>query len=136
MTSSTSPDRLSHPAVEPIALRYARIALGVAFLSAVGSRLGIWGHSSFAKFESYAAEVNSFMPAITLPFLARAATVLEAGFGIALIVGYQVRWAARGSAVLLALFAVAMAISFGVKEPLDYSVFSASACALLLSTRV
>ena len=42
-------------------------------------------------------------------------------------------WTALASAVLLALFAVAMTISFGVKEPLDYSVFSASAAALLLA---
>jgi len=31
------------------------------------------------------------------------------------------------------LFGTAMAISFGIKTPLDYSVFSASAGALLLS---
>jgi hypothetical protein len=40
---------------------------------------------------------------------------------------------ALGSAVLLALFGIAMAISFGIKSPLDYSVFSASAGALVLA---
>jgi hypothetical protein len=40
---------------------------------------------------------------------------------------------ALGSALLLALFGIAMAISFGVKSPLDYSVFSASAAAALLA---
>jgi len=35
--------------------------------------------------------------------------------------------------VLLALFGAAMAISFGIKSPLDYSVFSASAGALVLA---
>jgi hypothetical protein len=35
--------------------------------------------------------------------------------------------------LLLALFGTAMAISFGIKSPLDYSVFSASAAALLLA---
>lgn len=40
---------------------------------------------------------------------------------------------ALGSAVLLAIFGTAMAISLGLKSPLDYSVFSASAGALLLS---
>jgi hypothetical protein len=30
------------------------------------------------------------------------------------------------------MFGIAMAISFGIKEPLDYSVFSASAAAVLL----
>jgi hypothetical protein len=37
--------------------------------------------------------------------------------------------------VLLAAFGTAMAISFGLKSPLDYSVFSASGAALLLALR-
>jgi hypothetical protein len=41
---------------------------------------------------------------------------------------------ALASAGLLAVFAIAMAISFGIKEPLDYSVFSASAAALLVAS--
>jgi uncharacterized membrane protein YphA (DoxX/SURF4 family) len=112
---------------------YARVALGAAFLSAVGSRLGLWGGNDFAAFERYTAEVNSFMPAATIPLLARAATVLELALGVALVAGVGGRWVARGAALLLALVGTAMAISFGVKSPLDYSVFSASACALLLS---
>jgi hypothetical protein len=40
---------------------------------------------------------------------------------------------ALASAALLALFGTAMAISLGPKSPLDYSVFSASAGALLLA---
>lgn len=115
------------------AVRYARIALGAAFLSAVASRLGLWGESDFAAFEQYTAEVNSFMPAFTIPFLARAATFLELTLGLALIAGVQLRWVALAAAVLLAMFATAMAISFGIQSPFDYSVFSASACALLVS---
>jgi uncharacterized membrane protein YphA (DoxX/SURF4 family) len=53
--------------------------------------------------------------------------------GLALILGIWPRWVALGSAALLALFGTAMAISFGFKSPLDYSVFSASAGALLLA---
>lgn len=123
------------PRLAAFAPRYARIALGASFLSAVSSRLGIWGNSSFAKFEAYAGEVLSFMPASTVPFLARAATALELGFGVALVLGIGLRWVALGAAALLLLFAVSMAISFGLREPLDYSVFSASACALLLAQR-
>jgi hypothetical protein len=40
---------------------------------------------------------------------------------------------AFGAATLLFLFGTAMAISFGIKSPLDYSVFSASAAAVLLA---
>ncbi len=119
------------------ALRYGRVALGAAFLSGIASRFGLWGkgvgYGDFAHFAQYTAEVNSFMPAATIPFLAWTATAAELVFGVALVAGIRVRWAALGSAVLLALFGIAMAISFGIKEPLDYSVFSASAAALLLA---
>ena len=123
--------------VERWAVRYARIALGAAFLSGIASRFGLWGkgvgYGSFANFVRYTAEVNSFMPAFTIPFLAWAATVAELVLGVALILGVRLRWTALGSALLLLLFGTAMAISFGLKEPLDYSVFSASAAALLLA---
>lgn len=116
---------------------YARIALGAAFLSAVASRFGLYGKNvgwgNFSNFLRYTAEVNSFMPAFTIPFLGWTATIAETAFGIALILGLWQRWVALGSAVLLALFGSAMAISFGIRSPLDYSVFSASAGALLLA---
>ncbi len=119
------------------AVRYARIALGAAFLSAVGSRFGLYGKDvgwgNFSNFMRYTAEVNSFMPAFTIPFLAWAATAAETSFGIALILGLWPRRVALGSALLLALFGTAMAISFGIKSPLDYSVFSASGAAALLA---
>lgn len=122
---------------ERMGLLYARIALGAAFLSGIASRFGLYGknvgYGNFGNFVRYTAEVNSFMPAVTIPFLAWAATAAELFFGITLILGVWKRWIALGSAVLLAFFAIAMTISMGVKSPLDYSVFSASAAALLLA---
>ncbi len=123
--------------LERFALVYARIALGGAFLSAVASRFGLWDGSvdldHFPKFLEYTAQVNSFLPAVTIPLLAWAATIAELSLGIALVLGFQLRWTALVASWLLFLFATAMAISFGPKEPLDYSVYSASAGALLLA---
>jgi putative oxidoreductase len=120
-----------------VARLYARIALAAAFLSAVGSRFGMYGKDvgwgNFANFTKYTAEVNSFMPAWTIPYIAWIATVAETFFAIALLIGIWPRWIALGTAVLLALFGTAMAISFGIRSPLDYSVFSASAAAFLLA---
>jgi putative oxidoreductase len=117
-----------------LGILYARIALGAAFLSAVADRFGLWGKygawGNFANFEQYTAQVNSFMPGFMIPFLAWAATAAELSLGITLILGIWTRWVALGAASLLFLFATAMAISFGIKSPLDYSVFSASAGAL------
>jgi putative oxidoreductase len=146
-TSSTSSEHAQHN--EPTSNRpltwermgifYARIALGCAFLSAVADRFGLWGKyggwGNFANFMRYTAQVNSFMPAFTIPVLAWTATVAETTFGILLILGVWLRWVALGSAILLAMFGTAMAISFGLKSPLDYSVFSASGAAVLLALR-
>lgn len=119
------------------AILYARMGLGAAFLSGIASRFGLYGkdqgYGNFANFVKYTAEVNSFMPSSTIPFLAWAATIAEFVLGILLVFGLWPRWTAWGSAILLALFGAAMAISFGIKSPLDYSVFSASAAAMLLA---
>ena len=127
----------SSASLERLAYLYGRIALGVAFLSGIADRFGLYwgrnvGYGNFAGFEKYTEQVNSFMPASTIPFLAWAATAGEFFFGVALVLGLWTRWAALGSALLLVLFGVAMAISFGIKSPLDYSVFSASAAALMI----
>jgi putative oxidoreductase len=123
---------------ERLGILYARVALGAAFLSGIADRFGLYrgrnvGYGDFAGFERYTAQVNSFMPAATIPFLAWAATAAEFLLGVALIIGIWPRWVALGGAFLLVLFGVAMGISFGIKSPMDYSVFSASACAVLLA---
>jgi uncharacterized membrane protein YphA (DoxX/SURF4 family) len=119
--------------------RYARIALGAAFLSAVASRFGVWDGTldlkHFSGFLEYTAEVNAFMPPVTVPLLAWAATAAETALGILLILGVWPRWIALSSAIVLAMFGTAMAISLGLKSPMDYSVFSASAAAALLTQR-
>jgi uncharacterized membrane protein YphA (DoxX/SURF4 family) len=116
---------------------YARLAIGGAFLSAVGARFGLWDGTldleHFPRFIQLTAEVNSFMPSATIPFLAWAATIAELSLGLALVAGFHTRTAGFGAAILLALLGTAMALSYGVKEPMDYSVFSASAGALLLA---
>jgi uncharacterized membrane protein YphA (DoxX/SURF4 family) len=124
--------------LERLGIFYARFTLGAAFLSGIADRFGFYrgrniGYGNFDGFMRYTARVNSFMPPATIPFLAWAATAAEFFLGIALILGIWPRWVAIGSALLLALFGMAMAISFGIKSPLDYSVFSASAGAVLLA---
>ena len=120
---------------ERLALLYARFALGAAFLSAVAARLGLWDDRPhpFQSFIAYTGEVNLFLPPQLYPTLAVAATIAETTLGIALIFGIRPRWTTIASAVLLALFGIAMSISGGIKSALDASVFSASACAAVMS---
>ena len=117
--------------------RYARIALAAAFLNAVAGRFGLWTGQvrweSFERFIARTAELNAWAPQFMVPVLAWSATIAETTLAVMLIAGVGVRWAAFGSAALLAWFATAMLVYTGLKPPLDYSVFSASACALLLA---
>jgi len=138
METSESRDKPGRPDWLRWAALCARIALGAAFLSGIADRFGLYrgrnvGYGNFAGFMRYTAKVNSFMPPSTIPFLAWAATAAELFFGTTLILGIWRVWVALGSAVLLILFGTAMAISFGIKSPLDYSVFSAASAALLVA---
>lgn len=118
---------------------YARLGLAAAFLSAVAGRFGLWSGEprwdAFERFLTRTAELNGWAPPFLIPVLAWAATLAETSLAVALIAGVGIRWAAFGSAMLLAWFATAMLVYTGPKPPLDYSVYSASACALLLALR-
>ena len=129
--------KLRPPNWKSVGLLYARVALGAAFLSAVASRFGLWDRTldlkHFANFILYAGQVNSFMPSSVVPYIAVTATVAETSLGVLLIMGLWLRWVSLASALLLAMFGTAMAISFGLQSPMDYSVFSASGAAVLLA---
>jgi putative oxidoreductase len=121
---------------QDISILLLRFALAFGFLSAVASRLSLWGqHSSgWDNFVIYAGQVNSFAPENVVLFLTVASTILETSFAIMLLVGFKTRLASVGAAILTLLFSLAMTYSFGIKEPLDYSVFVVCTSAFLLST--
>ncbi|MDD5033184.1 MAG: DoxX family membrane protein [Methylococcaceae bacterium] len=118
-----------------------RLALALTFLLSVADRLGLYGRpgepgvswGSFDHFLAYNAQVNSFMPKAIQPLLGVTATVCEFAFGTMLLLGVFTREGALLTAGLLLLFGSAMAISFGIKSPFDYSVFSALSAALFLA---
>ena len=113
-----------------------RLVLASGFLSAVASRLGLLGKKSsgWANFLDYTSQVNSFLPKSFIPTIAVTSTLLETGLGILLLIGFKTKYAGYGASFLTLLFAFAMTYSFGIKEPLDYSVFAFSAGAFLLAT--
>jgi uncharacterized membrane protein YphA (DoxX/SURF4 family) len=118
-----------------------RLTLALSFLFSVADRLGIlgppgapgvsWGN--FANFLTYSAQVNSFAPAALQPPLGIVATIFESLFGFALLIGIYTRAAALAAGALLFAFGCAMAISFGIKSPFDYSVFTAMSGSLFLA---
>lgn len=120
---------------------YLRLALGISFLSAVADRFGLWGPPSepqvawgnFPQFLAYTAQLNPYLPPAWIPALGWTVTAAEMIFGIFLIVGLWIRRTALLSGILLGGFAIGMLMGLNLKAPLDYSVLTASAGALLLS---
>src|SRR5215475_3187418 len=120
---------------------FLRLSIAGGFLSSVADRLGIlgapgtpnvaWG--AWAPFVEYTAKLNWFAPAPVVSFLAWAATFGETVLAVGLIVGWQLRWFALGSGLLLLSFALTMTLALGIKAPLNYSVFAASAGAFFLA---
>lgn len=117
-----------------------RIAIGIGFLSAVADRFGLWGPpgapgvtwGNVAKYNAYVAQLNWFVPAVLIPFVGWAATIAELVLGVTLLVGWQLRWSALLSALMLAAFGLTMTLALGPHAPLSYSVFSAASAAFLL----
>ena len=120
---------------------FARLALGVSFLSAVADRFGLWGQhgaknvswGDFAHFVKYTGAVMSLFPGSLTVSFAWSATIAETLFGILLIAGFKTRITSVLSGLLLLSFALGMATGLGIKPPFDYSVFSAAAAAFLLA---
>ena len=121
---------------------YVRFALGVSFLAAVTDRCGPWGPpgtrnvawGNFDNFLVYTAQLNPYLPTPWIPAVGWIVTLAEVVCGLALIVGFQTRRVAVVSGLLLLALALGMIRGAGIKAPFNYSVFSASAEALLLAT--
>jgi uncharacterized membrane protein YphA (DoxX/SURF4 family) len=118
---------------------FLRIALGIALLSAVADRLGLWGASAswgnWKNFEAYTRQLTFFLPPFLSKISAYVATILETAFGLLLIIGFKTRIVANLTGILLLLFALSMSISLGVKSAFDYSVWVGSAAAFLLAVQ-
>jgi len=122
---------------------FLRLALGAGFFILGLDRLGVWGPygkpwvswGDWKHFSTYAHEVMGFLPGGLAEALAIIATVAEISFGILLLPGVFIRQAAFGSGVLTGCFAIAMAITYGITSPINYSVFTVSAASFLLSAQ-
>lgn len=119
---------------------FTRLAVAIAFLSAVADRMGLWGppgtkHASWGNWENfmvYSNQLNFFAPDLLKEPLAIIATLLEVVFAVSLLIGYRTKITAKLSGLLLVLFAVTMTVAFGIKSTFTYSVWiGAGACFLL-----
>ena len=120
---------------------FLRLALGIGFIYPVLDRIG-WlgpadgnniGWGDWPTFLNYTHILLPIFSKSISDTFGLIATIAEVVFAILLIVGYKTKLASIGSFILLFGFATCMAITLGLKAPFNYSVFTASAAALLLS---
>lgn len=121
---------------------FARASLGLTFLSAVADRFGWWGplgtiNVAWGGVDEFTAYVRRLTPYLT-PTLTEVAawgsTAIEVVLGVALVIGLGLRWTALASTATLLVFALSMALFAGLEAPLNASVFTAAAAALLLAS--
>lgn len=124
-----------------VAVLTLRVALALAFLSAVADRFGLWGPpgspnvawGTFDSFIEYTGLLLWFLPPAVVHVCGWIATALEVVFAVGLLSGYCVRWFALASALLMLSFAITMTIAMGLEPAFSYSVWTASASAFLLA---
>ncbi|HWA35407.1 MAG TPA: hypothetical protein VG737_14805 [Cyclobacteriaceae bacterium] len=117
---------------------FLRVSIAASFLSAVADRFGWWSPEvsawgNWTKFLDYTRIINPWFPDSLIPTVGTVATAAETLFALCLLAGFKTEFFAKLSGFLLLAFALSMTFSSGVKGPLDYSVFSASAAAFALS---
>ena len=121
---------------------FARLAVGFVFISHIADRLGFWGPPGASNvawgnleiFYNNVRALNPYLPDVLIPVVGWIVNVAELTLGVLLIAGFKTRWAGFLTGLLLLAIAVANAVVFGIKVPLNYSIFSAAAAAFLIAS--
>ena len=125
------------------AVLLARFGLSAGYLSSVADRFGAWGRPgtpgvAWGDFQRFITHIETMplTPPGSAPFLAWLTTVLEAAFGLSLLVGLRTRTMGFGSGCLLLVFAVMLlSSSAGFHGVFTSSVLSAAGASMLLATK-
>ncbi len=117
---------------------FLRASIAFGFLSAVADRFGFWPEENsawgnWASFLEYTQLINPWVPHNFIHLIGSIATLAEVLLAFFLIIGFKTSLVGKLSGYLLLIFGLAMTFTIGIKAPLDYSVFSASAAGFGLS---
>lgn len=125
----------------PYASLLMRLALAFTLLSAVADRFGFWGNPgdknvAWGDWFRFVEHIHTWVPFASrgaADKLAVAITIFQVSFGLMLLFGIKVRWAAIGTGFLFMVFALTMTFAYGIKAPLDSSVFVGIGASFLLA---
>lgn len=127
-------------AIAPFAQLFTRLILAIGFFIPVADRFGwlgapgtgivSWGNWSL--FLQYTHSLLPFLSSGLADVFGLFATVLEIAFGILLLIGFNTRYAALGTALLTFTFACCMIGVQGIAAPFKYPVFVYTSAGLLL----
>lgn len=125
----------------PYTILFLRLALAFTMLSSVADRFGFWGDTGdkgvrWGDWFNFAGYTHTVVPFVSRGFgekIATASTLLEVTLALMLLFGFRVRWAAVGVFILSLLLAMALSITFGIKEVFNQQVFVTMAASLLLA---
>jgi uncharacterized membrane protein YphA (DoxX/SURF4 family) len=124
-----------------IAQLVLRIALGLGFIIPVMDRIG-WigapgsGKVAWGDWSHFTDYTNVLLPFLSRPGANAAgvlATISEALIGVCLLIGFKIKIAALGAALITLAFAVCMIAATGIIAPFKYPVFVFTGAGLVLS---
>lgn len=118
-----------------------RLALGAGFILPVMDRFGLLGPpgsgAAWGDWKHFVDYTQTLVPFTSRSFaevMSLLATIAELLFGICLIIGFRIKEAALGAAILTLVFGLSMAIFVGIGAPFSYPVFVFTGAALVLSS--
>ncbi|AUI66003.1 MULTISPECIES: DoxX family membrane protein [Glaesserella] len=113
---------------------FLRFSVATSMISAIADRFNLWSPEmtvwgTMDAFIQYATPAMFYIPDPLMPAAAWFATIVELIAAITLLLGFKTELSAKISGIVLAVFALSMTFSFGIKSVFDYSVFNATAAA-------
>ncbi|WP_264538148.1 DoxX family protein [Flavobacterium sp. N1736] len=120
---------------------FLRIALSLGFILPVMDRIGYLGAPGSGKvawgdwqhFVDYTNTLLPFLNRTAANIMGFAASIAELVIGICLFIGFKIKLASIGAALITFTFAICMMATSGIGAPFQYPVFVFTGAALVLS---
>ena len=125
---------------EDLAQLFLRLILSVGLFVSVMDRLGVLGSSSthvnWGNWRTFIAYTQSLLPYLereAIRVCAVTVTMVEVILAFGLLLGYKIPFMAIGTSMMTFIFAICMAITYGIDTPFNSPVLIFTWCGIVLS---